>query len=1017
MGVRATTRIFFFSLAALVLAACGGGSDNNDGGVVGGGLPSGGSPTNKNRAPSISGVVPAGNETESFSFTPQVSDPDGDALQVSVANLPAWLSYNSSSYTISGTPGSADLGPSPEIVYTVSDGSESASMRFRIQVAYNNLKQALRSGDHRYVNDPNDYIDNALNTLAQVQTESQTLKAQLFNLPFNGQLKSAGSSLTDLDWNPTHDAGHLKATFGVNHELLVSNAVTEASYDVYQRIFGIGGEKAGQHRNARFLALGSNPMRNSYRDADSLNDDMHALLENAMVWLAGRSDFSTSPLNVVIAQMEQGYYFPDQVANRQWLDDHYPNQVRYNSAESCDGNSLNACLSDDVDLLLVSQVSDNEALNPNIESAVANWLAAGKSVLYVHNDGDLTDLGGRLLKLLDVSYEGDNYWWRLALDGYDINQFASAAPADIQLIADLLQRFKDQSFSIDMAACENHSCPPESGFDEQFQNAASALRSMFRGFDESKTRLFDDALYDFQKSVLLLTDHYRQQASFPMDKSDTPLLAFLQSFFADHAVYNSRDLNPAQADMGNFSRSDFSHITPVDRQVTLTSKRYFRPAGVYALPGQTITVTRTDTSAVNTTVFINTLRDGATHQFNNNAYSRPKYLRTASMPIAPGETLQLTSSYGGPVQIGFDSNDQQVAFSFQNIGEHPYWGGSQDDARFDAALTAGEYDWAELATSGFVVHSKLDKMRVSVDGPNWDDAAGLAAATARYMSNFPHVLAGFQGPGIDVVPEIHNFASSNGWQIETIDLVKHMNADQATCGYGCSGNPYDAYWSYGPVAHGDLHELGHGLEQGRFRFAGWDGHASTNPYSYYSKSQFFKDTDLPADCQSLPFAELKQTLMDSRTKADPFAEMQAADLTGWSEGVAIYVQMMMAAQAEGVLQDGWHLLARLHVLLREFRRADDDDESWLAGRSNLGFSQFSREDAIALSNNDWLSIALSKVLGRDMRDFLAMWGLAVGSEASAQIASLNYASMPKRFFDSTADGYCENMAPSALTVN
>ncbi len=37
------------------------------------------------------------------------------------------------------------------------------------------------------------------------------------------------------------------------------------------------------------------------------------------------------------------------------------------------------------------------------------------------------------------------------------------------------------------------------------------------------------------------------------------------------------------------------------------------------------------------------------------------------------------------------------------------------------------------------------------------------------------------------------------------------------------GNPYDAYWSFSPLGHGDLHELGHGLEKGRFRFSGWEG--------------------------------------------------------------------------------------------------------------------------------------------------------------------------------------------------
>ncbi|MCV5951156.1 hypothetical protein OFN94_40755, partial [Escherichia coli] len=80
--------------------------------------------------------------------------------------------------------------------------------------------------------------------------------------------------------------------------------------------------------------------------------------------------------------------------------------------------------------------------------------------------------------------------------------------------------------------------------------------------------------------------------------------------------------------------------------------------------------------------------------------------------------------------------------------------------------------------------------------------------------NYPHVLAGFQGRGIDEVPYIIQYAQNQGWEIANIDMVKHMNADQATCGYGCSGNPYDAYWAFSPLGHGDLHELGHGLEKG-----------------------------------------------------------------------------------------------------------------------------------------------------------------------------------------------------------
>lgn len=1008
MLLKSSGNTWLLGLFALQLMACGG--SGSGGGGDGGSEKS-------NNAPTIVGSVSNAEEDKAFLFTPVVADEDNDPLQVTVSSLPGWLSYNSSSYSISGTPSTADLGQSQEITYSVSDGKESSQLQFRIQVDYNNLKQALRTGDHSYVNNPNEYIDSANNAVSSATVAAQALKIELFNLAANGQAKGDSSSLADVSWNPTHDAAHLATTFGLNHVLLESNATSTDGYDVYKRNLAIMGEQAGDNRNARFLAFGGNPMRNSYRDETSVNADMHQLLENGLGWLAGRRDFSSSPLRVVMAQMSQGYYFPDQVANRAWLDARYAPQVSYNDAGSCDAANLASCLSSDVDVLVISQVSANEAENPAIVAAVKAWLAAGGSVMYVHNDGGLTSLGRSLLQLLDVGYKADNYWWRLSVDGYDASQSPAAVSANIEAIAALLTRFKDQSFTIDLSACADKSCPPESGFDDQFQAAADQVLDLFKTLDEDKFRLFDDAAYTFQKSVLLLADHYRQQVRYPMDKTDTPMMAFLKSYFADHAIYNLRDINPAQADLGNFSRSDFSHVAATTKQLSLTSKRYFRPAGVYALPGQTVTVTRTDTAAVNTTVFINTQRSGATHQFNDDAYTRPKYLRTSAISIEPGETLRFTSSHGGPVQIGFDVNDQTVSFRFENIGEHPYWNDVADNARFDAALTAGDYDWAEVATSGFVVHSTLEKMRQSISDPRWGNAAGLAAATKRYMSNFPHVLAGFQGPGIDVVPEIHDFASARSWQIDTIDLVKHMNADQATCGYGCSGNPYDAYWSYGPVDHGDLHELGHGLEVGRFRFAGWEGHASTNPYSYYSKSQYYKDSSGEPDCQLLPFASLKQTLMDSRSSADPFAYMQNADLTSWSQGVAIYIQMMMSAQDQGVLEDGWHLLARLHVLYREFRRADDSDESWAAKRDGLGFSQFTRQEAGALNNNDWLSIALSTVLGRDVRNFLNMWGLDVGATAAAQIASFSYPALPMKYFDSTANGYCKDMSPASIGIH
>lgn len=871
------------------------------------------------------------------------------------------------------------------------------------------VEQALRSGNAMQVENSADILNAAQSSITQSKHSYLNDKASLFNLNTDGSAKSDGNSLTAIDWDPSHDAALFNATFSRNIPFLSSNAISYGSAAIENQPLAVMGKK----NNSRYIALGSNPMRTWERGFD-INEQMHSLLQNSLQWLTGRSDLHEKPFNVVIAQLDQSYYFPDNNATRKWLDAYYPGQVTYNTNNSCDAAALTNCLAQKPDLLIISQKAANEDVT-TILSAFKNAQANGIPVLYMHWDGGLTDLGKALLAEMDISYQRDNYWTKWSIKQGNASQNFADLPSDIASIQTLLERLQNDDFSFQLSECDD-SCGNISALQDEFKKPAAIISNIISNFENQRRDIFKESGYTLEKLLILLADHYRQAVVYPMDKSSTPRSEFLKSLYADYVVYNTRALNPAQADMGNFSRSDFSHITARNKTVNMQSKSSFRAAGVYALPGQTFTVTRTDNNAVATSVFINTLRSAATHEFEDNGYKRPKFLQTRRFEIKSGETISLTSPYGGPIQIGFDKNDISVSFSFIKVGEHPYWNKSADNDAFEAALAKGDYDWAELATPGFEIHSKLDKMQKSMQG--WGDAAELAAATMRYMNNFPHVLAGFQGPGIDVLPEIHDFADAKGWQIDTIDMVKHMNADQATCGYGCSGNPYDAYWAYSPVGHGDLHELGHGLEKSRFRFNGWDGHASTNPYSYFAKSHYATDTGKSPDCQSLPFEDLFNKLQAASNNADPVAAIQADNLIAWDQGMAIYIQMMMAAQNQGALNDGWMLLARLHVMEREFNRAVQNETLWLEKRAGLGFSNYAFADINSISKHDWLVIAISNVTARDYRDYLTMWGLTFSNTASAQVASAGYAAISRTFYASSANGYClgfDNKTP--LTID
>jgi hypothetical protein len=82
-----------------------------------------------NSAPAISGS-PAASVTAGsvYSFTPNATDADGDALTFAISNGPSWASFDSSTGTLSGTPADADAGSFANIVISVNDGALTASL-------------------------------------------------------------------------------------------------------------------------------------------------------------------------------------------------------------------------------------------------------------------------------------------------------------------------------------------------------------------------------------------------------------------------------------------------------------------------------------------------------------------------------------------------------------------------------------------------------------------------------------------------------------------------------------------------------------------------------------------------------------------------------------------------------------------------------------------------------------------------------------------------------------------------
>jgi putative Ig domain-containing protein len=133
-------RISLCTLIILTAAGCSSGGSDTSTNVT---------PAPSNSAPIITGSPPLQvTEGQPYSFTPTASDADGDVLTFSIDKPPSWASFDPATGSLTGTPEATDIGTSPGVTISVSDGSNSASLApFDLEVQSIRLGSATVSWD------------------------------------------------------------------------------------------------------------------------------------------------------------------------------------------------------------------------------------------------------------------------------------------------------------------------------------------------------------------------------------------------------------------------------------------------------------------------------------------------------------------------------------------------------------------------------------------------------------------------------------------------------------------------------------------------------------------------------------------------------------------------------------------------------------------------------------------------------------------------------------------------------
>jgi len=86
--------------------------------------------TPTNTPPKITGTAATSVQAGStYSFQPAASDADGNKLTFAIANKPAWASFSTTTGQLSGTPGTTNVGSYANITISVSDGTNTVSLK------------------------------------------------------------------------------------------------------------------------------------------------------------------------------------------------------------------------------------------------------------------------------------------------------------------------------------------------------------------------------------------------------------------------------------------------------------------------------------------------------------------------------------------------------------------------------------------------------------------------------------------------------------------------------------------------------------------------------------------------------------------------------------------------------------------------------------------------------------------------------------------------------------------------
>jgi hypothetical protein len=914
---------------------------------------------------------------------------------------------------------------------TASNGSSNSGVTPEDATAARDLVQeAIRTGDASAV---------ALPTmLAATQTYLNTLNTSYTNtrqavLKLNADNSSTAKTPTGIDWDPGKNSMYFNLLDNSrNMPLLTSNWRYSNSTAGTGLVLGVAGQSVSTQ--ARHAAFGVNPL------GAPGNAAMDQYMKNTVDWLTARSQ--SSDFKIVTAHLPgTNSYAPHEPLVRKWFAKNYPSvsingqaAANMTTDNTCDGEKLNACLKN-ADLLVIGRQpgtsgSPTEAY-PNaydgdtILRAVSDAQARGVPVLFLNHYYETNDLSNKLLAYFGLT-ASMNYFTYEGLKNYGVDNSPVNSNVSTELLT-LLNRLDKGSFSTDWSGCVDYvgrlrcevdnSNTGDVAFTNEFYKPAQNIRTRLRTMDADGLSIFSNPDYTLEKMLILLGDKYREKVSFPM-KKETARGDFFKAYFSDVTSYMNRKSNALSINLGNFSKPFPASTPTISQTLTISAPATGNKevmTGLYVLPGRAVTLTRTDNSASTVKLGVNMLRN-TTWLYNN--YDRPTVLGSPRPTLAAGKSITINSPYGGPLYLFVEATTggtANVQVQVSGVIKHPVLRDPNDPiqvATFKNEVASNTTNWVGLMTDALTLHSNMAQFNTALAAYS-GDIAKLVYEINTYMVKDTYQLAGFKSAAagdLSLSPGVATFCNNAGWDCtgpqHQRNVMQHVIIDdRAQCGGACAGNPYDQSFNFSPIGWGESHEIGHNLQTKRLKiYADKSDEVSNNVFPSHKQIVYHRDNPSKSPIVRGDLATKKSfdLIKSSLSKTDPSATMKtnlwsdSSYAANAAERFVFYRQLVEFARYynPSAFPDGWDLYTLLYLL---DRNVGASSANWNAVATSLGFGTYSSYPS-AMDGNDFMVIASSRIIGRDMRPVFGMWGITFSAAANAQINTYSLPAADKLLF-------------------